>query len=150
MIITFSFSFYDIFLVFNLIQTSCFFNLEKVADLDKQSSRRVSSAVGAYWNPCILTTCHYLDLGSAVEENFSSGTIKIRSTIQSWVVTRHQYGISELVSQTSFRGKTRGDAAKCRLFSQDQRHSRGTFIYVFSKLSDKPAWRNGCDISLPH
>ena len=69
-------------------------------------------------------TCHYLDLGSAVEANFSSGTIKIRSTIQIWVVTRHQYGISVLVSQTSFHGDTRGDVAKCRLFSQDLRHSQ--------------------------
>ena len=29
----------------------------------------------------------------------------IRSTTQIWVVTRHQYGISALVSQTSFGGK---------------------------------------------
>ena len=69
-------------------------------------------------------TCHYLDLGSAVEANFSSGTIKIRSTTQIWVVTRHQYGISAFVSQTSFHGDTRGDVAKCRLFSQDLRHSQ--------------------------
>ena len=31
---------------------------------------------------------------------------------------RHQYGISELVSQTSFRGETSGGIAECRLFSQ--------------------------------
>ena len=42
----------------------------------------------------------------------------IRSTTQIWVVTRHQYGISALVSQTSFRGETSGSVAKCRLFSQ--------------------------------
>ena len=35
-----------------------------------------------------------------------------------WVVTRHQYGISLLVSQTSFRRETSGGVAKCRLFSQ--------------------------------
>ena len=29
----------------------------------------------------------------------------IRSTTQTWVVTRHQYGISEVVPQTLFRGK---------------------------------------------
>ena len=34
------------------------------------------------------------------------------------VVTRHQYGISALVSQTSFGGETSGSVAKCRLFSQ--------------------------------
>ena len=33
--------------------------------------------------------------------------------------TGHQYGISALVSQTSFRGKTSDRVAKCRLFSQD-------------------------------
>ena len=33
-------------------------------------------------------------------------------------MTRHQYGISAFVSQTSFRGETSGDVAKCRLFSQ--------------------------------
>ena len=33
-------------------------------------------------------------------------------------MTRHQYGISALVSQTSFGGETGGSVAKCRLFSQ--------------------------------
>ena len=40
----FSFSFYDIFFVSSVIQTSCFFFLEKAADLYEQSSRHVSSA----------------------------------------------------------------------------------------------------------
>ena len=40
------------------------------------------------------------------------------NTTQIWVVTRHQYGNSALVSQTSFRGQTRGGVAKCPLFSQ--------------------------------
>ena len=31
---------------------------------------------------------------------------------------RHQYGISALVSHTSFRGETFGGVATCRLFSQ--------------------------------
>ena len=35
-----------------------------------------------------------------------------------WVVTRHQYRVSALVSQTSFGGKTSGSVAKCRLFSK--------------------------------
>ena len=35
-----------------------------------------------------------------------------------WIVTRHQYGISALVSQTSFGGETSGGVAKYRLFSQ--------------------------------
>ena len=42
----------------------------------------------------------------------------IRSITQIWVVTRYQYGISALVSQTSFRGETSGGDAKCPLLSQ--------------------------------
>ena len=34
-----------------------------------------------------------------------------------WTVTRHQCGISALVSKTSFRRVTSGGVAKCRLFS---------------------------------
>ena len=45
----------------------------------------------------ILMTRHYPDLGSDVSS---------------------EYGISALVSQTSFGGKTTGGVAKCRLFSQ--------------------------------
>ena len=41
---------------------------------------------------------------------------KRQSTI--WVVTHHQYGISALVVQTSFRVETRGGVAKCWLFFQ--------------------------------
>ena len=37
---------------------------------------------------------------------------------QIWLVTRHQYGISALVSQTLFRGETSGGVAKWLLFSQ--------------------------------
>ena len=40
----------------------------------------------------------------------------IRSATHIWVVTRHQYGIPALVSQTLFREETRGVVAKCRLF----------------------------------
>ena len=44
---------------------------------------------------------------------------KVHSTLpQIWVVSRHQYGISALVSQKSFRGETSGSVGKCRLFSQ--------------------------------
>ena len=50
----------------------------------------------------------------------------IRSTTQFWVVTRHQYGISALVSQTSFRGETSGGITKCRLFYQLKVHH--TFV----------------------
>ena len=68
----------------------------------------------------ILMTRHNPDLGSASDwlKQISHAARPIRSTTQIWVVTRHQYGISALVSQTSFRGETSGDIAKRQLFSQ--------------------------------
>ena len=68
----------------------------------------------------ILMTRHYPDLGSASDwlNQISHVARPIRSTTQIWVVTRHQYGISALVSQTSFGGETSGSVAKCQLFSQ--------------------------------
>ena len=65
-------------------------------------------------------TRHYPDLGSASDWSYRVGNLiqPIRSTTQLWVVTRHQYGISALFSQTSFGGKNSGSVAKCRLFSQ--------------------------------
>ena len=67
-----------------------------------------------------LMTRHYQDLGSAsnwLNQIFHAAQ-PIRSTNQIWVVTRHQYGISALVSQASFRVETSGAVAKCRPFSQ--------------------------------
>ena len=63
----------------------------------------------------ILMTCHYPDLVSVSNwlKQFSQAVRLIRSTTQIWVVTRHQYRISALVSQTSFRWETVGGVAKC-------------------------------------
>ena len=47
----------------------------------------------------------------------------ISSTSQIWVVTRHQFGISRLVSQTLFRGATSGGVEKSRLYSPATRSS---------------------------
>ena len=47
----------------------------------------------------------------------------IRSSTQIWVVTRHQYGISTLVFQTSFGEETIGSVAKCRLQAILRRNS---------------------------
>ena len=65
-------------------------------------------------------TRHYPNLDSASDWSCRVGNLiqPIRSTSQIWVVTRHHYGISALVSQTSFGGETSGSVAKCRLFSQ--------------------------------
>ena len=41
---------------------------------------------------------------------------------QIWVVTRHQYEISVLVPQTSFRRETSDDVTKCWLFTQAKRN----------------------------
>ena len=83
------------------------------------------------WKSASSNQKHYPDLGSETSSvwNFcvrSSDVIwlvgnllhPIRSTIQIWVVTRHQYGIFAFVPQTSFREETTDGVAKCRLFSQ--------------------------------
>ena len=74
----------------------------------------------------ILMTRHYPDLGSASDWSCRVGNLiqPIRSTTQIWVVTRHQYGISALVSQTSFGGESSGSVAKCRLFSQTKENTK--------------------------
>ena len=48
----------------------------------------------------------------------------IRSTTQIWVVKLRHYGMSALVSQTSFRRETKGSVAKYRLFS----HATSTMV----------------------
>ena len=65
-------------------------------------------------------TPHYPDLPSASDwlKQIPYAARPIRSTTQIWVVTRHQYRIFALVSQTSFRGENGGGVAECRLFSQ--------------------------------
>ena len=66
----------------------------------------------------ILMTRHYPDLDSASDWSCRLWNLlqPISSTTQIWVVTCHQYGISALVSETSFRWETvLGGVAKCRL-----------------------------------
>ena len=67
----------------------------------------------------ILMTRHYPDLGTASDWSYREGKLlqPIWGTTQIKAVTHHQYGISALVSQTSFRGETSGGVLKCRLFS---------------------------------
>ena len=73
---------------------------------------------------------YYRDLGSASDwlNPISHSARPIRSTTQIRLVTRHQYEILELVSQTSFGGKTSGSVVKFRLFSQAKPHSDGDFL----------------------
>ena len=95
----------------------------------------------------ILMTRRYQDLGSASEWSCPMGNLiqPIRSTTQIWVMTRHQYGTSALVSQTSFGGETSGSVAKYRLFSQatlivicmknEFRSRRGKTLLLLSTIS---------------
>ena len=80
-------------------------------------------------------TCHmkkhnflafFSDLGTASDwlKQISQAARPIRNTTQIWVVTRHHYGISALVSKTSFGGKTSGGVAKCPLFSRARHLNR--------------------------
>ena len=65
----------------------------------------------------ILVTRLYPDPGSAsdwLELSFNT----MRSTTKIWVETRHQYGISALVTQTLFCESSSGDLVKRWLFSQ--------------------------------
>ena len=66
----------------------------------------------------ILMTRHYPDLGSASDwfNQISLAARPIRSTTQILVVTRHQYGISALVSQTSLGGETSGRSPNLSCF----------------------------------
>ena len=64
-------------------------------------------------------TCHCPDLGSA--SDWLKQICHATQPIRIWVAIRHHYGISVLVSQTSFRGETSGGVAKCRRFSQATR-----------------------------
>ena len=70
--------------------------------------------------PWVSEDGHYPDLSSASDQltQISHAARPITSTTQIWVVMRHQYGISALVSQTSFGGEISGSVPKCRLFSQ--------------------------------
>ena len=66
----------------------------------------------------ILMTRHYPGLGSVSDwlNQISHRARPIRSTTQIWVV--HQYGISPVVSQTSFGGEISDSVARRRLFSK--------------------------------
>ena len=91
-------------------------------NISPQNDWRTDAEIPYWWR-------HHPDPGSASDWSYREG-----STFQIWVVTRHQYGISVLVSPTSFRGpfrgKTSGGIAKCRLFSPVM-----NFIYRLKKFS---------------
>ena len=59
----------------------------------------------------------YPDLGSASDwlKQISTRYDQLEALLQFWVVTSHQYRISELVSQTFFRRETSGGVVECRV-----------------------------------
>ena len=63
-------------------------------------------------------TCHYPDLGSALNylKEISLVARPIGSSDKIWEVKRHQYDISVLVPQTSFRRETIGGVQKFGCF----------------------------------
>ena len=73
--------------------------------------RQMTSEKPAQTDSTLMTRHYPQDLGSASDWSYRMGNLirPIKSTIQIWVVTRHQYGISALVSQTSFGGETSGN-----------------------------------------
>ena len=82
----------------------------------RSSDGRNSILMTPYW--WRVTT--QANLGSASNWSCRVGNLlqPIKGASLIWVVTRHQYGISSLVSQTSFQsfnGKTSGDVANSRL-----------------------------------
>ena len=85
-------------------------------------------------------TRHYSDLGIAsdwLKQISLAAPRPIRSTTQIWVVTRHQNGISGLVSQSSICGETSGCAVKCRLFSKAKTTEETKYQRKTSQIKDR-------------
>ena len=82
-------------------------------------------------------TRHYPDLVSASDwlKRISRAPRPIRRTTQILVVTRHQYRISALVSQKSFRWEIVGRVTKCWLLSQA---SKPTVPQIFPTHASVP------------
>ena len=68
----------------------------------------------------MLMMHHYPNLGNACDWLCRKGNLlqSIKSTTQIWVVVCHQYEISVVVAQMSFREETSDGVAKFGLFSQ--------------------------------
>ena len=62
-----------------------------------------------------------------------------------WVVTHHQYGISALVSQTSFHRETVGGIVKCHLFSQATVMAENLVILLWPiSVGETNPWQGVC------
>ena len=87
-----------------------------------------------------LMTCHYPDLDTASDWSCRWWNLlqPIRSITQIWVVTRHQYGISALVSQTSFWGRKRSWHRKISSFFSGWYHTIRNYSALISHQERLP------------
>ena len=86
-----------------------FYQSEKTDDISRRHQRlspELTSEKRA--QKSILMKRHYPDVGSTSDwlKQVSQAALPTGRTTQIWVVTRHQFGISTLVSQTSIPGET--------------------------------------------
>ena len=88
----------------------------------------------------VLMTYHYPDPGSASDWSCRVGNLlqPIRSSTQIWVVTRHQYGISALVSQTSWNVSWFSQAR--RYFEPGHSPTTLSFIVLCQCTRFPPCW----------
>ena len=86
----------------------------------------------------IFMTRHYPDLVSASDwlKHICHAAQPIRRTTQNWLVTSHQYGISVLVSQTSFRGETSGSAVNVGFFLRWKQYVSTWDAFIEPKTPD--------------
>ena len=79
---------------------------------------------------------HYPVLGSASDWSCRLGNLTqpIRSTTQIRVVTRHRYGISTLVSQTSFGGESSDSVANVGWFLRPTSTNNSRDVHIIQQL----------------
>ena len=80
-----------------------------VAPIRSTAKTRVASPAGAFLGEPLFL------LSLVGREEIRAPLKTPAGEAKTWVVTRHQYGISALFPQTSFRGETSGSVSKCRL-----------------------------------
>ena len=126
--------------------------LNRVVSLYSEQRKLTMTAVTALWvdweNIRHFTTSPLVLPRSDVGERRATIPYRWRDTTQMWMMLlicwkfastnqkhypdlgseRHQYGISALVSQTSFRGETSVGVSKCWLFSQATLGADCTFL----------------------
>ena len=85
----------------------------------------------------------YPDLGSASDWLCHVGNLfqQIGSTTQIWVVTRHEYEISALVSQMSFGRETSGSVTKLML-SVFSGYLFNNLKFIVGPIPDSKFWSN--------